>query len=363
MAEEKKAIITTIEDLNRMDDRSIQLVLRDVDQKDVVLALMDMKEPTRNRVMANLSRRAAAIVKDDMALAGKVDEKPIGEACARIVNVLKRLVDMGEITVQEGPSRTTSDPIRSQTVIESNVEIGETPPGQRDLEGLVRYLQALARKSRCVGLLGIEPNVDRIDEELLRIGLEMVVDGTDYAVLDGILRERRKNLLAQYEQRLDMIITAVDAISAGDSPSIMEAKCRARMAANSKPARIMPDDTEGMDKELAGPGPGKRDAEGLVHYFAALARKARMVGLLGIEDDVEKIDEELARSGLRLIVDGTDRGFTKSILTSRKAALLIQYGQRLNIIIDGAMAISSGDNPVIVGARCRAHIPAPVKWY
>lgn len=90
------------DDLTLLDDRSLQRVLRDVDQGDLVLALRAADEHVREVLFANMSTRAAAMVREDMEATGPVRMTVIHEAQNRIVAVVRRLEDSEEIVINRG---------------------------------------------------------------------------------------------------------------------------------------------------------------------------------------------------------------------------------------------------------------------
>ena len=94
-----RARMLTFDDLAVLDDRSLQLVLREIDQSDLTLALRAADEPVREVIFANMSTRAAAMAREDMEAVGPVRLTVIHEAQNRIVMVIRRLQDSEEIVI------------------------------------------------------------------------------------------------------------------------------------------------------------------------------------------------------------------------------------------------------------------------
>ena len=90
------------EDLLMLDDRSIQLVLRDVDQKDLALALRGTTPEVRDRVLANMSARAAEVLTEEMELMPPQRRRLVEEAQSRVVAVVRKLEDADEIIISRG---------------------------------------------------------------------------------------------------------------------------------------------------------------------------------------------------------------------------------------------------------------------
>ena len=102
LADEVKRLMFTFDDLLLLDDRSIQIVLRQVDQKDLPLALKGASEDVKNKILRNVSARARAQVLEDMEIMGPVRLKNTEEAQQRIVNIIRQLEETGEIVVARG---------------------------------------------------------------------------------------------------------------------------------------------------------------------------------------------------------------------------------------------------------------------
>ena len=102
LAEEVKKRLFVFEDILGMDDRALQRVLRDVDMKDVALALKGASEALREKFFKNMSKRAAEMLKEDMEYMGPVRVRDVEEAQQKIVNVIRALEDAGEIVIARG---------------------------------------------------------------------------------------------------------------------------------------------------------------------------------------------------------------------------------------------------------------------
>lgn len=102
LADEIKKRMFVFEDLVMLDDRSIQRVLRDVDMKDLALALKTASAEVGNLIFKNMSKRAAEMLREDMNMMGPVRLRDVEEAQQKIVNVVRQLEDSGEIIIARG---------------------------------------------------------------------------------------------------------------------------------------------------------------------------------------------------------------------------------------------------------------------
>lgn len=99
LAQDIKRMMFLFEDILLIDDRGIQRILRDVDRRDLVLALRGADERLRAKIFKNMSERAAKVVKEELELMGPVKLKDVEAAQQRIVEVVKRLEEQEEITI------------------------------------------------------------------------------------------------------------------------------------------------------------------------------------------------------------------------------------------------------------------------
>lgn len=102
LAEEIKKRLFMFDDIGGMDDRSLQRVLREVDLKDLGLALKGASEELRAKFFKNMSKRAADMLKEDMDFMGPVRVRMVEEAQQKIVNVVRMLEEAGEIVIARG---------------------------------------------------------------------------------------------------------------------------------------------------------------------------------------------------------------------------------------------------------------------
>ncbi len=98
-AELIRALMFTFDDLAKLDAQAIQLLLRNVDNSRLGLALKGAKDELKELFFANMSERAAKILREDMENTGPVRVKDVEEAQSEIVISAKALIDGGEITI------------------------------------------------------------------------------------------------------------------------------------------------------------------------------------------------------------------------------------------------------------------------
>ena len=102
LADEIRKKMFVFEDILSLDDRAIQRVLRDIDNNDIAVALKNANEEVQNVIFRNLSKRLAAMIKEDMDFMGPVRLKDVEDAQQKIVNNIRKLEDAGEIVIARG---------------------------------------------------------------------------------------------------------------------------------------------------------------------------------------------------------------------------------------------------------------------
>jgi flagellar motor switch protein FliG len=102
LADEVRRFMFVFEDIGLLDERSMQRLLRDVDTKDLALALRNVDEDLKAKFFRNMSSRAADMLRDEMSVGGQVRIKNVEEAQGRIVEVVKKLEDSDEIVINRG---------------------------------------------------------------------------------------------------------------------------------------------------------------------------------------------------------------------------------------------------------------------
>ncbi len=102
LADEIRKQMFVFENIVSLDDRSIQRVLRDVDTKDLALALKGAGEEVKRRILKNMSERSAKMLEEDMAVMGPVRIKNVEAAQGNIVNIIRTLDEAEEIVISRG---------------------------------------------------------------------------------------------------------------------------------------------------------------------------------------------------------------------------------------------------------------------
>jgi flagellar motor switch protein FliG len=99
LADEVRGMLFVFEDIVKLEERAVQQLLREVDQKDLVLALRGAPDNVKEVVMTNMSERGAAMLREEMEIQQPQRKRDIDAAQSRIVAVVRRLEEAGTIVI------------------------------------------------------------------------------------------------------------------------------------------------------------------------------------------------------------------------------------------------------------------------
>jgi len=104
LAEEVRNQMFVFDDIANLTDREIQMILREVDTKDLAVALKGGSEELQERIFGNVSDRVGTMIKEEMQFSGPVRMSDVEEVQLRIVQTVRQLEEAGQVTVVRGDS-------------------------------------------------------------------------------------------------------------------------------------------------------------------------------------------------------------------------------------------------------------------
>jgi len=99
LVEQIRRLMFVFEDINLVNDKGIQAVLKEIDNDELAMALKTASEPLKEKIFGNMSERAASMVKEDMEYMGPVRLADVEAAQQRVVDVVRRLEETGELMI------------------------------------------------------------------------------------------------------------------------------------------------------------------------------------------------------------------------------------------------------------------------
>lgn len=99
LAEEIKKKMFVFEDIVLLDDKSIQRVIREVDNADIAKALKSVDDEVKNKIYKNMSKRAAEMIKEEIEFMGPIRLNEVEEIQQKIVGIIRKLEESGEVVI------------------------------------------------------------------------------------------------------------------------------------------------------------------------------------------------------------------------------------------------------------------------
>ncbi len=99
LVEQIRRLMFVFEDVMLVDDKGIQSVLKEIDNEDLSLALKTASPDLQEKIFKNMSERASQLIKEDMEYMGPVRVSDVESAQQKVVDVVRRLEDAGEIII------------------------------------------------------------------------------------------------------------------------------------------------------------------------------------------------------------------------------------------------------------------------
>ena len=107
LAEEVRNQMFVFDDIANLTDREIQMILREVDTKDLAIALKGGSEELQERIFGNVSERVGTMIKEEMQFSGPVRMSDVEDVQLRIVQTVRQLEEAGQVTIVRGESTDT----------------------------------------------------------------------------------------------------------------------------------------------------------------------------------------------------------------------------------------------------------------
>ena len=102
LSAEVRRLLFVFEDIAKLDDRAVQLILREADQKDLALALRGVSDEVKDRILGNMSERGSQMLAEEMEFQPPQRKRDIEEAQGRVVAIVRRLEEAGALVLSRG---------------------------------------------------------------------------------------------------------------------------------------------------------------------------------------------------------------------------------------------------------------------
>ena len=238
------AVKTPFAALVDFTDREIQVLLREVDQRDLVIALSSADEAVCDKILNhNMSERVRQFIKDEIDFVGDLPLEQVDEVQFRIVKQCVQLGEKGRVVWPPKPlhKRTAKEKEAekpSKTEREENemlLHLAQKKLDELSYDELHQLFVGMAERARKEGILSLESVGDAAVDPFVKMAIDLVVDGTEPALIMDILETWTKSLMHEHERRYQdllhengvkytKVIEAMMAMQAGDNPRVIEHK-------------------------------------------------------------------------------------------------------------------------------------------
>ncbi len=203
-------VIMNYEENTLRNNRIIQNALRQIDSEILANAICNQSDDVHKIIYRNMSIRAVNFIKKDIQnKRGRISKKQDEEAQSFFIKLLKNSND-NYIEISESDLSTIKFKFSTDS-----------------LDELTNTLLTIAEISKNQGVLILEKELTKINNPLLKKGLELVIDGIDPMIIASILEKYKRTILKKEEIKMNMIMETIDSINYKEYPEVLKEKLEA----------------------------------------------------------------------------------------------------------------------------------------
>jgi len=215
-------------ELSQLTDREIQVLMREVDQKDLVISLKDASDKLKDKVLGNMSERVRTFITEEMEFLGPMPLKEVRGVQERIVQQVVKLAEQGQITwppKAKPKPKARKKPDKQFAAMKRRLrsDVGRRldEMSGEEINTIFRRMAEVARRE---GILALQPLAAKMGDGYMKDAFQLAIDGTEPALIMDILETWLTSLEHEYKRKHQKVIEGIMAIQAGDNPRIIERK-------------------------------------------------------------------------------------------------------------------------------------------
>ena len=349
--------------LAKVTDREMQTLMRETDQKDLVVALKGASEGFKEKVTRNMSERVRSFILQEAAFLGPMPQDEIEEVQRGILLQAAQLAVRGQISWPNGgEDRALKSEDNGPTPLVTQPRLGELLEkdlGQLTADELVEVWEGLAEEARRGGILSLEPCIASAKSSFIKEAVILAVDGTEPNLIRDVLETRSQHaILPGRKTRGRMVIEGLLAIMAGDNPEIIRHKLSAlyldsQVAGSGGGALTLRPPKEivaGIEESLNRRPLTAMSYDEISALITDMGYLARQAGIRTTCELAGKVEDPLLRSGLEMIAAREEPDRVMGVLEEQLEEGLHEIEMWLRMSIVGIMAIQEGKRPSEVAA-------------
>jgi len=221
---------SSFNDIVRLTDREVQVLIREVDQKDLVVALKAASDELLDKVLGNYSERVRTFITEEMEYLGPMRLSEVEEVQLRIVQQVKQLAEQGHVTwppVEKPVSRSKAKKKPSKKHLEMQRRLKQQvkrPLSELSYDEINSVFVGLGERARREGILALESLAQSMTDPFMKDGVQLAVDGTEPDLIIDILETWMESLLHEQKRKYQKVMEGIMAIQSGDNPRIIGRK-------------------------------------------------------------------------------------------------------------------------------------------
>ena len=324
--------------LSALSDEDTHQLLRQVDQKDLVVALKLAGEDVKRRMLTGMSDRVRQFIAEEMMFLGPLPEEEVFEVQGRILQQVRLLAREEAIG---WPPGSATPPPKPDTDLKSGLDAAVRRKLSELSEDEIRAMvHELSARVQALGVISLDAAAKICADGFVREGLRLAADGCEPALLEDMLLTRTRALCQAYDNFLRMTIEGCASLSDGDKPGIVTHKLHAVYSTDFDKEFVSRNGAvDKLRQRLRSAPVGAMDLELFTETFGDLATIVRWRGPQVLTEILDEFDDEFVRVGLRLVVAGGDTTALVEELESRMPAALKVVDNRCRLFTAGITAI------------------------
>jgi hypothetical protein len=224
-------------------------------------------------------------------------------------------------------------------------------------DDIARLLVDLSTVAETEGWLVLEPPPETAEDSFLRLGVWMIVDGTEPDLVLDLLETWRDSLLRHHELTMDMTTAGLLAVSAGDNPAMLQLREQAWYRLQIEIDYDGAVDIDKLKAQLQQTSHARMSLDERATFMAHLTAIARREGILHLRQLLGHTGDEFLELGLSMFTQAGPQEPVQpamEVLAARKQTLMEQHRTRYRMVIEGLLRIQAGESTELVEARVRS---------
>ena len=335
----------TFEDLVRLPDWARRLLVRHIDQRDMVGALIGAPRELTDLFLDPMSERVRGFILTEMDFAAALPALEVEAARERILAKLLYLREQGRLTWPPTNEPPVPEP---EPRIFPHLDRLSAPLMDFTPDELIDLLADADENARREGILSLARHLKEDARTLLTEGLQLAVDGTEADLLQDLLETRAATILRGRTTRAHVAIEGWLSIHCGDNPVFVQQKMESLFveAPEALPFPTNAPSTDEIVQRLRDTSPSCGTPSEMVPFYRDLATLRRQQGLQALQPLLDMIEDPVLVAGMRATVEEElEQEAVHNEMVEVAQRERLELHRRHLIVIEGVRSIQEGDNP------------------